>query len=186
MLELTGLLHLADSGETCPVALEWNEASRELRVTGKGLDIQVPAKALSVSTGDSSGTAVHLVWQSGGRAPAVVTLTERETIRELAGRFAAVLAHQLDRTILESLKATRRSRLMLAVLALAVLAALCCAWLFREPIVDFILRRRAPAIERQLGQSTMPDLSHQERRIGKSAVSMMRKMAHHPYTCWPV
>jgi hypothetical protein len=186
MPDLKGLLYLADSGETCPVALEWNDASRELRIRGKGLDIQVPAKALSVSAEGSPGTAVLLLWQSSGRARAVVTLTERETIQGLAGLFAAALSQQLDRTILDSLNATRSSRLVLAVLALAVLAAACCAWLFRDSIADLIWRRRAPAIERQLGQSTRPDFSCRQRRTDEGAVLMMHEMAHHPYTCWPV
>lgn len=186
MPDLKGLLHLADSGETCPVAIEWNDSTRELRIRGEGLDLQVPAKSLSVSTGDSPGTAVHLMWQSSGRARAIVTLTERETIQGLAGLFAAALSQQLDRTILDSLNATRSSRLMLAVLALAVLAAVCCAWLFRHSIVELIWRQQAPGIERQLGQSTMPDFSYRQRRIDEGAVLMMHEMAHHPYTCWPV
>lgn len=166
MSDLTGLLHLANSGETCAVGLTWNEASRALRIAGEGVDIQVPAKSLSISTSGGDGTAVHLVWQSEGRAWAV-TLTDRDTIRALAGVFAVSLAHQLDRAILDDLHATRRGRLTLAVLALLALAGLCCAWLYRQSIVDFILQRRSPAIERQLGQSTMPERSRSCRLVAE-------------------
>jgi hypothetical protein len=160
MAELTGRLHLADSGETCSVALEWNEAARTLHVSGQGVDVRVPAKALSVSAG--SGQDAHLVWLSEGRTWAV-TLTDRESIRALAGLFAAILAQQLDRAILENLHATRRGRLMLTVLALVVLVGLCFAWLYRGSIADFIQHRRTPAIERQLGQLPLSELSRHPR-----------------------
>ena len=164
MPDLTGRLHLAESGDTCAVTLAWDEASRTLGITGQDVDVQVPAKSLSVSTDGGANAAVHLVWQSGGRTWAV-TLTDRDTIRALAGVFAASLAHQLDSAILENLHATRLSRLTLAMLALLVLAGLCCAWLYRGTIADFILRRRSPAIERQLGRSTRPECSRSCRLV---------------------
>jgi len=161
MPNLTGLFHLADSGDTCAATLTWDEAARTLRVVGDGVDVQVPAKSLSVSTsGDSA--SVHLVWQSNGRTWAV-TLTDRETIRALAGLFAASLAYQLDRAILENLHATRRGRLVLTVLALLILIALGLAWLCRQSIVDFIRQRRSPAMENQIGRVMIP-VSRQAQR----------------------
>lgn len=149
MPDLVGLLHPVDSGETCAVTLTWDEAARTLHIAGEGVDLRVPAKSLSISTG-SDGAAVHLVWQSSGRTWAV-TLTDRETIRALAGVFAAALAHQLDSAILANLEATRAGRLKLALLALLVLATLFCVWLYRQPITDLIWHRQSPASEHQLG-----------------------------------
>jgi beta-barrel assembly-enhancing protease len=167
MSDLKGLLHLADSGATRPVALAWNDAAGVLHVKGEDVEIDVVATDLAISSGGWQGTAVHLVWQWEGRAWAI-TLTEHETIQALAGLFSVALARQLDRAILDGIQATRRGRLTLAVLALLVLLpalGFFVAWLFRANVVDAVVRRMPPAVDRQLGELTVAELSRSRRLV---------------------
>ncbi len=153
MAELKGHLFDPLTSTTRPVVLVWHELEQSLHVEGERFVRDVPGREISVATGGWQGQSVVLSWAEDLRGYALV-LSERETIRALAGLLSASLARELEKAIADSLKAESRGRrtfLYVGLLVLLPILLLLALWLARGPLVDAVLRRLPTAVDTRLG-----------------------------------
>jgi Zn-dependent protease with chaperone function len=161
MPDLKGQLFAPDGTLQGTVSLEWDETAAVLRIRGEGIDREVPGASVSVSTGGWQDQAVLLTWPQEGAA-ATVGISERETVRALAGLISASLARELDRAIQVSLKRERRGRRTLAIaglIALLPLALLAALFLLRGAILDAVLSRLPATVDAQVGSFAFDGLA---------------------------
>lgn len=148
------VLHDPVAGVARRVRVRADPASSSLTVESD-LGTRVLAAAdLSVSGGGFGGEAVHLAWAEAGRSWALSF--EGRHAEQLGAAMGGLLGQGIRSTAAAGAstarRAGRRTRTALVLFCLVPLAVLAGLWLLREPLLDLVLRRIPPSVDRQLGE----------------------------------
>lgn len=154
------LLH-DPTGYTRRVVARWDAATDSLWIEDGPTGRQVPADRLTLAAGGWRGDAIHLSWEEAGRRWAV-TLEGPRSARAFLDALPARFAPEVARVRRQAVRSRRARRLGLAVLLLVCLlpvALLASAFLLRDRLLDAVVRRLPPSVDRQLGEAAARQLA---------------------------